>query len=83
MIVRTLKYSHKTKNILYPMMFFIIFAMSSCKEQSKKSDSIEEVTAINYLEESNESFDERMKWWRDARFGMFIHWGPYSVPPET
>ena len=22
---------------------------------------------------------ERMKWWRDARFGMFIHWGLYSV----
>jgi alpha-L-fucosidase len=24
--------------------------------------------------------DERMKWWREARFGMFIHWGVYSVP---
>ncbi|WP_020526235.1 alpha-L-fucosidase [Flexithrix dorotheae] len=23
---------------------------------------------------------ERMKWWTDARFGMFIHWGIYSVP---
>ena len=23
--------------------------------------------------------DDRMKWWREARFGMFIHWGPYSV----
>ena len=22
----------------------------------------------------------RMKWWTDARFGMFIHWGLYSVP---
>jgi len=21
----------------------------------------------------------RMKWWRDARFGMFIHWGLYSI----
>jgi len=24
--------------------------------------------------------DARMKWWRDARFGLFIHWGVYSVP---
>jgi len=24
--------------------------------------------------------DERMEWWREARFGMFIHWGLYSVP---
>ena len=21
----------------------------------------------------------RLAWWRDARFGCFIHWGPYSV----
>jgi len=27
--------------------------------------------------------DERMDWWRDARFGMFIHWGLYSVPAGT
>ena len=24
--------------------------------------------------------DARMAWWRDARFGMFIHWGLYAVP---
>ncbi len=23
--------------------------------------------------------ERRMKWWRDARFGMFIHWGLYSM----
>jgi alpha-L-fucosidase len=22
--------------------------------------------------------NERMKWWREARFGMFIHWGDYA-----
>jgi alpha-L-fucosidase len=22
---------------------------------------------------------ERLAWWRDARFGMFIHWGPVSI----
>jgi alpha-L-fucosidase len=27
--------------------------------------------------------DARMKWWREARFGMFIHWGVYSVPAGT
>jgi alpha-L-fucosidase len=24
--------------------------------------------------------EKRMQWWRDARFGMFIHWGLYAVP---
>ncbi len=23
---------------------------------------------------------QRMKWWTDARFGMFIHWGLYALP---
>jgi len=27
--------------------------------------------------------DARMKWWRAARFGMFIHWGLYSIPAGT
>jgi len=29
------------------------------------------------------TIDERMDWWRDARFGMFIHWGVYSLPAGT
>ena len=24
--------------------------------------------------------DTRMDWWRNAKFGMFIHWGLYAVP---
>ena len=23
---------------------------------------------------------DRMQWWQEARFGMFIHWGVYSIP---
>lgn len=23
--------------------------------------------------------DQRMRWWREARFGLFIHWGIYAV----
>ncbi len=29
--------------------------------------------------ESKADRDRRMAWWREARFGMFIHWGPYSA----
>src|SRR5256886_17341011 len=34
-------------------------------------------------QESKEQRDARMAWWREARFGMFIHWGVYSVPAGT
>jgi alpha-L-fucosidase len=30
--------------------------------------------------ESPAQRDARMQWWREARFGMFIHWGLYSIP---
>src|SRR5262249_304903 len=30
--------------------------------------------------ETKEERDQRMGWFRDARFGMFIHWGLYAIP---
>jgi alpha-L-fucosidase len=33
-----------------------------------------------HANETKAQRDARMKWWREARFGMFIHWGLYAVP---
>src|SRR5204863_1245116 len=33
--------------------------------------------------ESEERFAERTRWWRDAKFGMFIHWGVYAVAADS
>jgi alpha-L-fucosidase len=30
--------------------------------------------------ETRAQHDARMQWWREARFGLFIHWGLYAVP---
>src|SRR5271169_3712657 len=36
--------------------------------------------AINgWWTEALKNRDERLAWWRDARFGCFIHWGVYSA----
>ena len=32
------------------------------------------------VNETKAQRDQRMRWWREARFGMFIHWGLYAVP---
>jgi alpha-L-fucosidase len=32
------------------------------------------------MQETPQQRDARMAWFRDARFGLFIHWGIYSVP---
>jgi alpha-L-fucosidase len=34
----------------------------------------------NFMHETKEQKDARMDWWRFSRFGMFIHWGLYSIP---
>lgn len=37
----------------------------------------------DFTHETKEQKDARMAWWRDDRFGMFIHWGLYSIPAGT
>ncbi len=46
----------------------------------RNSVSAEQPAQQNYLDETKLERDMRMDWWRDARFGMFIHWGLYAVP---
>ena len=35
---------------------------------------------INWITETKGQFNRRMAWWREAKFGMFIHWGLYAIP---
>ncbi len=39
----------------------------------------ESLSKAAYEEQTAGSRDERMAWWREARFGMFVHYGLYSV----
>jgi alpha-L-fucosidase len=50
----------------------LIGFMSGCKSQQEQKK--EEIAALP--ETGNE---ENLKWFREAKFGMFIHWGPYSM----
>lgn len=52
------------KNSIYTISLFVILLFTYCSTPEKK----EVVSA------------DRMEWWTDAKFGMFIHWGVYSVP---
>ena len=42
-----------------------------------------EASSWPYEDETVQQRDARLAWWRQARFGMFIHWGVYSVPAGT
>lgn len=62
-----------------PIIGILVLLMTinwSCQNTPK----VKNKTTVDYLKESKEDFDQRMNWWREARFGMFIHWGVYAVP---
>ena len=44
---------------------------------------IELIVAITIAMSPGELQNPKLDWWRDARFGMFIHWGLYAVPAGT
>lgn len=61
------------------LIVVITFGMMQC--QSKESSEEQQMlTEEEILTESEQAFNERMEWWREAKFGLFIHWGPYAVP---
>ena len=41
---------------------------------------ISQITPAQLPKETGAQKAQRMKWWTDARFGMFIHWGLYALP---
>ena len=58
----------------------MIALMTSIYWSCRNTKKTEKVKLVYYMEESKEDFDQRMQWWRESRFGMFVHWGVYSIP---
>jgi alpha-L-fucosidase len=57
---------------------FLILGAFSCQKAEEKGD--EAFERSNVFNETKDQKDLRMKWWREARFGLFIHWGLYAIP---
>jgi len=55
-------------------------AMAQNKKKAKAEPAKETVEFCLPSKETDEEKAERMKWFTDARFGIFIHWGLYALP---
>jgi alpha-L-fucosidase len=51
----------------------------SCKKSTQDSAELDAELKPGKKETAQEKV-KRMAWWRDARFGLFIHWGLYAIP---
>ncbi len=52
-----------------------VLLITGCRQEGATTSVLDSHSGKNTL-----SKDERMEWWRQVRFGMFIHWGLYAVP---
>src|SRR4026207_1071499 len=57
------------------ILFGLFLALQA---QAVQSQSL--IAPTDIATETKAQRDQRMRWWREARFGMFIHWGLYAVP---
>ena len=64
---------------------FLSTALATCAlfVNVRAAENVSANPADPYANETPAQRDARLKWWREARFGMFIHWGVYSVPAGT
>lgn len=60
---------------------YTVFVVSFSKDINNPSKSPREASAKRYTA-SWKSLDSRPlpRWYDDAKFGIFVHWGVYSVP---
>jgi len=54
------------------LVFLSLFSLRAQTEEASRSPSREALTP------TPAERDARLGWWREARFGMFMHWGVYS-----
>jgi alpha-L-fucosidase len=57
----------------------LITTLFACCQFPQHAPGEEWLSPAYYSQETAEQHDARMAWWREARFGMFVHWGLYSV----
>lgn len=59
------------------VLFLLLFIFSHGVEVH--SQKLGEKDGNESMEHPGRVSKEDIKWWTDAKFGMFIHWGPYAI----
>ena len=72
------KFKMKNRLLHYVLLMIVLLAVSAPAQAQQESDSLDP-----YAHETEEQRDARMAWFREAKFGLFIHWGVYAVPAGT
>ena len=66
--------------LIKSLFAFLLLASCSGTAAATAVHSADAVYVGPYATETEQQRTDRMAWWREARFGLFIHWGVYAVP---
>ena len=69
--------------IVFPILALVLILGNLTTTSAVGTNSVAQASPDPYANETPAQRDARMAWWREARFGLFIHWGVYSVPAGT
>lgn len=78
----------RSKNCLVPLVFVSLLSAVFAADAPPAIPAVRMAPASAGLpplpavvrDEPQEQQEARLKWFREARFGLFIHWGVYAVP---
>jgi len=56
-----------------------LLSLATPQAAAATPDELPRYGGVNLVNETPERHDARMAWFREAKFGMFIHWGAYST----
>ena len=68
--------------LMRPLAALVLIALLHTSLPAQQTASVATDATQASEEAAWKAIDRRPtpQWWRDAKFGIFIHWGPYSVP---
>jgi alpha-L-fucosidase len=68
---------------------FLVLSLAACKSgggsglaalpAAETRGPVQELADMDWWRQSQDTLDQRIGWFREARFGMFVHWGVYST----
>lgn len=82
-----IKHLMKSCPIRFGLLFLSCAVLSGAQGQPAPAATAGEgveldpsATSTAFNQETSAERDSRIRWWREAKFGLFIHWGVYAVP---
>jgi alpha-L-fucosidase len=68
----------KGGRVVAELLIALVFVVGALLQAGCGGEAVN-LRRVPQTHETPDQRDARMQWWRDAKFGLFLHWGPVSL----